>query len=287
MSTSAAKLRSHGLTLPTSEDVRRALHAGTTDNVATLWVEVCAAADVAPTQDRLSVAELERISAALTQRSGTAGLVGRAMGVRVATYRELAELGADAPPPSWDWARVAMDKLLRERCSSSDRQQELLSLDPFAPELSTDLDQVASRVAQRLGTVFGGIVIVLDGAQVIVGKHGPTNWMVEAGGAPVEWSFCATISRTGTPYVIPDTTKDVIHRYNPIVVHDGARSYAGAPLVTASGEVLGSCCVFDPAPREFSEADMAALTDEAAGVIAELERRRDLRGKRRAARESG
>lgn len=272
---SLPKLRSHALHAPTADDVRAALRAGTLLDVDALWDEVCDEVQIPRAQTRLSLADLERVTDALVGREGPVGLVGRAMGARVAAYREIAARGSDAPAPPFDWARNAMDTLLRGRVSSPGRVDELVTLDPFSPEVRTELDMVATRVAQRLGTVMGGVSIVLDGAQCIVGASGGEgSWLADAGGHPLEWSFCATTVRTAEPYVVPDARQDVLHRINPTVLHDGAGSYAGAPLITSTGDVLGACCVIDYRPRDFSEAELAVLVEEARHVVAELERRR-------------
>lgn len=272
---SLAKLRSHGLHAPTREDVRRALWLGTTDDVDTVWAQACADADVPPHEPVLGLEELDRVTRALVAQGGRTGLVGRAQAVRVASYREISARGSDAPAPGWDWARAAMDVLLKDRTPRRARHDELLSLDPFAAELRVELNQVAARIAQRLGTALGGVSIVLDGAQCYVGRYGGDHsWSAEAGGVPIEWSYCATSVRTGAPYVVPDAATDVLHRLNPTATSDGIRAYAGAPLITSSGEVLGSCCVIDVVPRDFTEADIAVLEQEAAAVVADLERRR-------------
>lgn len=272
---SLAKLRSHGLHAPTREDVRRALWLVTTEDVDGLWERACVDADVPAHQPALGLDELDRVSSALVAMGGRAALVGRAQGVRVAAYREIAALNSDAPAPDWDWARAAMDNLLKDRTPRPERLEEMLSLDPFAAELRVELNQAAARIAQRIGTAIGGVNIVLDGAQCYVGRYGGDHtWSAAAGGVPIEWSFCATSVRTREPLVVPDVTADVLHRLNPTAARDGVRAYAGAPLLTSSGEVLGNCCVIDVVPRDFTESDIAVLQEEAAAVVADLERRR-------------
>jgi GAF domain-containing protein len=138
-----------------------------------------------------------------------------------------------------------------------------------------ELNQAAARIAQRLGTAIGFVNIVLDGAQCYVGRYGGDHtWSAAAGGVPIEWSYCATSVRTLEPLVLPDITVDVVHRLNPTAVQDGVRAYAGAPLLTSNGEVLGNCCVIDVVSRDFTDADVAVLQEEAAAVVADLERRR-------------
>ena len=79
--------------------------------------------------------------------------------------------------------------------------------------------------------------------------------------------------RTREPYVVPDTAVDPVQRTDPLVVQDGVRTYAGVPLTTAAGEVLGSVCVLGDTPREYTDQDLAAVRALADGLVDELERR--------------
>jgi two-component sensor histidine kinase len=67
--------------------------------------------------------------------------------------------------------------------------------------------------------------------------------------------------------IVPDLSKDPRTQANPLVVGDPfIRFYAGAPLRTASGQVLGSLCVIDTKPRP------AGLTDPQADALRNLGR---------------
>lgn len=64
-------------------------------------------------------------------------------------------------------------------------------------------------------------------------------------------SFCNTTIRRSDPLIVPDTTKDLRFRDNPLVTGDmNIRFYAGYPLVTSDGFTLGSFCLVDTAPHE-------------------------------------
>jgi GAF domain-containing protein len=55
--------------------------------------------------------------------------------------------------------------------------------------------------------------------------------------------------------------------------NDGIRFYAGAPLRTASGHVIGSLCVLDNKPRSLTDRDLKLLqviADELMGKTATL-----------------
>ena len=75
--------------------------------------------------------------------------------------------------------------------------------------------------------------------------------------------------------VIPDTRQDSRLVCNPFVQNEpGLRFYAGAPLITADGFILGTLCLLDTKPRDaLTPEQTATLTDLAAMVIDELELR--------------
>jgi GAF domain-containing protein len=72
--------------------------------------------------------------------------------------------------------------------------------------------------------------------------------------------------------VAEDVAKDDRFADNPLVLEKGIRFYAGAPLRNSSGLVLGSLCVIDTKPREFSESDRSRLQKMADELMADLER---------------
>jgi two-component system cell cycle sensor histidine kinase/response regulator CckA len=51
------------------------------------------------------------------------------------------------------------------------------------------------------------------------------------------------------------------------------RAFAGIPLITSAGQVLGTFCAFDERPRDWSKRDIDVLTALAGAVMAEIQRR--------------
>ncbi|MDH5512622.1 MAG: diguanylate cyclase [Gammaproteobacteria bacterium] len=92
---------------------------------------------------------------------------------------------------------------------------------------------------------------------------------------PRDVAFCAhAILHPTEVMVVPDTQRDERFVDNPLVA--GAphlRFYAGAPLVTASGEALGTLCVLDREPGDMSAEEIEALQALARGAMALLEQR--------------
>ena len=93
-----------------------------------------------------------------------------------------------------------------------------------------------------------------------------------------DYAFCDhAIRQPDHVFVIPDTHQD--SRFIDNVLVTGApfiRFYAGAPLVTPSGNVLGTLCVIDREPRKLSEADKKTLSALARLVMTQLELRLSL-----------
>lgn len=93
-----------------------------------------------------------------------------------------------------------------------------------------------------------------------------------------EYSFCAhAIAQPDELLVVEDTSKDERFADNPLVVSAPAiRFYAGAPLATKSGEVIGALCVMDYQPRRLDESAAKALRCLARQVMGQLELRKSL-----------
>lgn len=86
-------------------------------------------------------------------------------------------------------------------------------------------------------------------------------------------AFCAyAILDTSEPLVVLDATADERFRTNPLVTGEpGIRFYAGAPLITRTGNAVGTLCVIDREHRDLTAAQLRALTVLARRVVAELE----------------
>jgi GAF domain-containing protein len=84
-------------------------------------------------------------------------------------------------------------------------------------------------------------------------------------------SFCQYVVRDRKPVTIENASTDPLVRDHPAVLGEPyVRAYAGAPLRTADGFVLGSFCVFDVKPRVFAPkrlAVLAALARVASGYV--------------------
>jgi diguanylate cyclase (GGDEF)-like protein len=84
-------------------------------------------------------------------------------------------------------------------------------------------------------------------------------------------SFCGHAILRAAPLIVPDSLADPRFAGNPLVTGGpGVRFYAGHPVHAPDGSRVGTLCLIDRRPREFSAEDAAALADLAQMVDREL-----------------
>nr|WP_269329416.1 PAS domain S-box protein [Kineosporia babensis] len=90
-------------------------------------------------------------------------------------------------------------------------------------------------------------------------------------------AFCDRVVADRAPVIVADARTDPRFADNPLVVADPKiRFYAGFPLETPSGEVLGTLCVIDYEPRELTADQLELLNVLSDQVMAQLTLRRTL-----------
>lgn len=137
------------------------------------------------------------------------------------------------------------------------------------PEPAFDaLTRVASLV---LGVPIALISFIDDERQWFKSRIG-----LDAAETPREHSFCTHVVDLRGPMVIDDALKDDRFAQNPFVQGTPfVRFYAGVPLRTADGFVLGTLCAIDQRPRSLEPQQLEALQLLAGQVVAQLEFRRE------------
>jgi PAS domain S-box-containing protein len=161
--------------------------------------------------------------------------------------------------------------LLRPDRLAALRQTALLDTPP-----EEAFDRLTRMAARLLGAPISLISLVSDERQFFKSTTGlPEPWATSRT-APLSFSFCSTVAGTGEPLVVEDARRHPLLRHSQALRELGWIAYAGVPLVSREGHVLGSFCVVDRVPRLWSERDIALLQDLAASVITEVELRREM-----------
>ena len=132
------------------------------------------------------------------------------------------------------------------------------------------LDRIARLTARVLGAPTALVSLVGADRQVFGGCSGIDEPWATARETPLSHSFCQYVVTSAAPLVIADARGDARLCDNLAIAEIGVVAYAGVPIVTPDGEVLGSLCAIDGIPREWTPADVATLADLAQGVAADL-----------------
>ncbi len=128
-----------------------------------------------------------------------------------------------------------------------------------------------TRLASLLLRAPAAMVSLVDGErQFFKSQLGlPEPWAARRE-APLSHSFCRRVVENGTPVIIDDATTYEIARDNPDIDELRIAAYAGIPLKTAEGHVLGSFCVIDRQPRVWKPGEIGVLSELAASVMTEI-----------------
>lgn len=90
-------------------------------------------------------------------------------------------------------------------------------------------------------------------------------------------SLCSLAILQPEPTIFNDTLKEPCLLSNPLVAGSfGLRFYAGAPMITPEGFNIGTICIVDKEPRDFSELEKELLVRFAENAMHEIVVRKSL-----------
>ena len=132
-----------------------------------------------------------------------------------------------------------------------------------------DFDAIVALAAHLCGTPIALVSLVDTDRQWIKARTG-----LEICQTPRGSSLCAHAMHGETVMQVPDARLDPRFADNPLVLGEPhIRFYAGAPLVSPSGQPLGSLCVIDRKPGLLTPAQCEGLLTLARHVVGLLELR--------------
>lgn len=133
------------------------------------------------------------------------------------------------------------------------------------------LERLRRVAARALSAPVVFLSVVDDEQQCFPTHQGLPPDVGARGSTPLDQSMCRFVVSSGLPLVVDDTAADEQFVRHPARTELGIGSYLGVPVRDFRGNVLGSFCVADSGPRNWSADDEAVLSDIAASVEEHLE----------------
>ena len=137
--------------------------------------------------------------------------------------------------------------------------------------LDTPRDEGFERIVRLIKQIFSidiGIVSLIDAHR---------QWYKACSGlsadeVSLDDTFCRCVVDCDEPVIVQDATKDArFSRHSAVTGEDHIRFYAGVPLRTKAGHMIGTVCAIDRRPRSFGSRDLDILQELAGAAMDRIE----------------
>ncbi|MBX5009253.1 sensor domain-containing diguanylate cyclase [Rhizobium lentis] len=161
------------------------------------------------------------------------------------------------------FGKSSAEAVQRER----DRLAALQQLDL----LDTPRDEGFERIVRLIKDVFFvdiGIVSLIDAHR---------QWYKACSGlsadeVSLEDTFCRCVVDCDEPVIVQDASKDArFSKHSAVTGEDHIRFYAGVPLRTKAGHMIGTVCAIDRRPRSFSNRELGILQELTGAAMDRIE----------------
>ncbi|HEY9153686.1 MAG TPA: GAF domain-containing protein, partial [Opitutaceae bacterium] len=141
------------------------------------------------------------------------------------------------------------------RLSALDRTQ---LMDTSSDE---SFDRLTRMAADLIGAPISLMTLVDEKRQFFKSAVGLTGWMAEARGSDVKYSFCQYVVTSGATMVVENSAVHPVVKDNPGFTELGVQAYLGVPIHSPDGYTLGSLCVADNRPRQWTQAQIRLMNE--------------------------
>lgn len=144
----------------------------------------------------------------------------------------------------------------------------------LAGDSRSDLfDRTTAELARIFDVPIALITVVDTASQHFVSQVGLDADLRRAGQTARGVSVCGHVVAANRPLVVEDLARDPRFAGNPLLREKKLRFYAGVPLRTSLGFVVGSLCILDHVPRQVSERELRLMQMLAENLMCDVEER--------------
>ncbi|PJF22203.1 MAG: hypothetical protein CUN56_07205 [Phototrophicales bacterium] len=151
-----------------------------------------------------------------------------------------------------------------------DRLKALVNLALLDGEHVALYDRLTQLASQAINAPVSLLSIVAADHQYFKSHVGlPEPWKSRRR-TPLSHSFCQHVVGTSQPLIVTDAREHELVKDNLAIPDLDVIGYLGIPLTLEDGKTLGSFCVIDSKPREWTELDIQIVKEVTAIVVAEF-----------------
>ena len=125
---------------------------------------------------------------------------------------------------------------------------------------SPTFDRLTALAAQLVEAPISLLTLVDSDRQFFLGSYGLPEAIRARRETGIEYSICQHAVASGRPLIVADAYADEVLKWNAAVTGLGVRAYAGMPLITRDGYVVGTLCVIDMVVRDWTDDHLVALS---------------------------
>lgn len=166
---------------------------------------------------------------------------------------------------------------ITEILAQTTRLEKLEQLDLLDTQNDVAFDRLTRFAMQMVNVPTAFLSIVTPTKQVFKSAIGFPEPYQTVRETPITMSYCKYVVANNTPLIINDAHEHDLLKDNPAISQLGAVSYIGMPITLSDGVVVGSFCVADGEPRDWSQDEIKIVRELAQIVIHEIELRAELR----------
>lgn len=146
---------------------------------------------------------------------------------------------------------------------------------PYDTLPEESFDRIARLSAASLRSPVAIVSLVDEDRHLVKSSIGLTGRSKVWRKIPVALQYCRQVIATGRPVFVGNSPESMSHIGSDRLSADGV-AYAVVPLMMPDGQPIGTICVADTAPHEWTHNEINCLSDIAAVLSSELELRTDL-----------